>query len=203
MTYYRGEADPAYREYCAKIVSLQKRFSQEDRERIVREFLSEGLNAKEVSMAQLYSDELLKGKPLEQEQGPSISETMANGSSEDVIRIFNHAVSAIDYQRYPITDEASCRAYMQVLLLGAAMLPQVEVHNALGRSDMEVRVGSRHWVFEFKYSKQNSIASGLLRKAVDQIKSRQYGHFSSDEELIRIALVFSGESKSFIAWEKI
>ena len=45
MTYYRGEADPAYREYCAKIVSLQKRFSQEDRERIVREFLSEGLNS--------------------------------------------------------------------------------------------------------------------------------------------------------------
>ena len=77
MTYFRDSTDPAYREYCAKIVSLQKRFSQEDRERIVREFLSEGLNAKEVSMAQLYSDELLKGKPLEQEQGPSISETMA------------------------------------------------------------------------------------------------------------------------------
>ena len=49
MTYYRGEADPAYREYCAKIADLKNRFSQQDRDRIVREFLSEGLNAKEVA----------------------------------------------------------------------------------------------------------------------------------------------------------
>ena len=49
MTYFRDSTDPAYREYCAKIVSLQKRFSQQDRDRIVREFLSEGLNAKEVA----------------------------------------------------------------------------------------------------------------------------------------------------------
>ena len=49
MTYFRDSTDPAYREYCAKIVGLQKRFSQQDRDRIVREFLSEGLNAKEVA----------------------------------------------------------------------------------------------------------------------------------------------------------
>ena len=49
MTYYRGEADPAYREYCA-ITGLKTRFSQQDRERIVREFLSEGLNVKEVAI---------------------------------------------------------------------------------------------------------------------------------------------------------
>ena len=49
MTYFRDSTDPAYREYCAKIVGLQKRFSQQDRDRIVREFLSEGHNAKEVA----------------------------------------------------------------------------------------------------------------------------------------------------------
>ena len=42
MTYFRDSTDPSYREYCAKIVGLQKRFSQQDRARIVREFLSEG-----------------------------------------------------------------------------------------------------------------------------------------------------------------
>ena len=30
MTYFRDSTDPAYREYCAKIVSLQKRFSQQE-----------------------------------------------------------------------------------------------------------------------------------------------------------------------------
>ena len=49
MRCFRDSTDPAYREYCAEIVALQKRFTQEDRNRIVREFLSEGLNAKEVA----------------------------------------------------------------------------------------------------------------------------------------------------------
>ena len=49
MTYFRDSTESAYREYCAKIVGLQNRFSQHDRDRIVREFLSEGLNAKEVA----------------------------------------------------------------------------------------------------------------------------------------------------------
>lgn len=42
MTYFRDSTESAYREYCAKIVGLQNRFSQHDRDRIVREFLSEG-----------------------------------------------------------------------------------------------------------------------------------------------------------------
>ena len=49
MTYFRGSTESAYREYCAKIVGLQNRFSQHERDRIVREFLSEGLNSKEVA----------------------------------------------------------------------------------------------------------------------------------------------------------
>lgn len=49
MTYFRDSRDPVYREYCASIVRLQKRFSQEDRDQTVREFLSEGLNAKEIA----------------------------------------------------------------------------------------------------------------------------------------------------------
>ena len=40
MTYFRDSTESAYREYCAKIVGLQNRFSQHDRDRIVREFLS-------------------------------------------------------------------------------------------------------------------------------------------------------------------
>ena len=156
-----------------------------------------------ISMAQLYSDELLKGKPLELAPEPSISEVLARGSCEDVIRIFNRVVGAIDYKRYPISDEASCRAYMQVLLMGAAMLPRVEVHNALGRSDMEVHVSKRHWIFEFKYAKNDNNVSELLDQAVEQIQNKQYGCSSSENEVIRVALVFSSKKRSFTAWKKL
>ena len=56
---------------------------------------------------------------------------MAGGSLDEIVSRFNDAVHAVDYLRYPISDEATCRAYLQVLLIGAAMIPHVEVHSAV------------------------------------------------------------------------
>ena len=154
-----------------------------------------------LSMAQLYSDELLKGNQLEDPQGPMISDIMATGSTEEVVKAFNRAVNAIDYQRYPIIDEASCRAYLQILLIGAAMMPSVEIHNAHGRSDMEVQSGSRHWVFEFKYASTDSEVETLLTKAIEQIRSQHYGEQVLDKKLIRVALVFNAKERQFTAWQ--
>ena len=155
------------------------------------------------SMAQLYADELLKGEPLRQPGTPSIAETMSDGSLDEVVNQLNRAVQAIDYHRYPIVDEASCRAYLQVLLIGAAMLPRVEVHNALGRSDMEVEVGQRHWVFEIKFAKIDSKVITLLNEAIQQIESRQYGSQHSNLQLLRVALVFSETERRFVAWKEV
>ena len=154
-----------------------------------------------LSMAQLYADELLRGLPLEQPQDPMISDIMAHEDTRTVVEAFNKAVSAIDYQRYPIVDEASCRAYLQVLLIGAAMIPRVEVHNALGRSDMEVEVGNRCWLFEFKFAQKSSEVETLLNRALSQIQARRYGEISDGKELIRVALVFNTEERRFSAWK--
>ena len=155
------------------------------------------------SMAQLYSDELLKGKPLEQPKEPLISDILSNGNTQEVVEAFNRAVSAIDYHRYPITDESSCRAYLQVLLIGAAMLPHVEVHNALGRSDMEVQTGNRLWVFEFKYAKDDSKVDTLLNEGVKQMETLRYGEQHPTQEIKRVALVFSGTKRMFVAWKQV
>ena len=156
-----------------------------------------------VSMAQLYADELLKGKRLRKQGQPSIRDVLSEGSTDEVIEQLNHVVQAIDYQSYPIVDEASCRAYLQVLLIGAAMMPRVEVHNALGRSDMEVQAGTRHWVFEFKFANDDAKTKSLLNAAIEQIKTRRYGAQSPNQELIRIALVFSSKQRKFTAWQQI
>ena len=155
-----------------------------------------------VSMAQLYSNELLKGQRLLPAGPHSINKVMSEGSLEEVVAELNAVLRAIDYQRYPIKDEAGCQAYLQVLLIGAAMLPRVEVHNALGRSDMEVLSGKRHWIFEFKYSRTQDQVQPLLAKALRQIQNRQYGEMRGASELIRVALVFSQEKRQFVAWQK-
>ena len=156
-----------------------------------------------VSMAELYADELLDGKRLQKLGEPSIAEVLANGCVDDVVKQFNFAVNSIDYQRYPIVDEASCRAYLQVLLIGAAMLPQVEVHTAHGRSDLEVNAGKRHWVFEFKYMRKGESEENVLNEAVNQVTTHRYGQTTGSHTLKCVALVFSEERRSFVAWKEI
>ena len=81
------------------------------------------------------------------------------------------------------------------------MLPRVEVHNALGRSDLEVEIGTRHWVFEFKFAHRNSQVQSLLSQGLEQLKANRYGKQSTLNELIRVALVFSEEDRKFTAWQ--
>lgn len=83
------------------------------------------------------------------------------------------------------------------------MLPKVETHTALGRSDLEVESGSRHWVFEFKYSQNGEDAGKLLEEAANQIRSRRYGETPHGKELIRVALVFDGRRRQFVRWARL
>ena len=155
------------------------------------------------SLAQLYSTELLKGKALEAPDDPLVSEVLANATPHEVVELFNRVINAIDYQRFPITEESTCRAYLQVLLIGAALIPHVENHTALGRSDLEVEVGDRHWVFEIKFAKTQDEVPSLLQTAVTQVKERRYGQTLNNKKLLRVALVFNAQTRQFEAWEEI
>lgn len=155
------------------------------------------------SMAQLYADELLQGNPVRPAGRPSIGRVLDSGTLEEVVESFNFAVNAIDYKDYPIADEASCRAYLQVLLIGASKLPYTEVHTALGRSDLEVEAGDRYWVFEFKYAAEGADARKLLSQGVEQVKSRRYGETAHGKELIRVVMVFDASVRKFVLWESV
>lgn len=152
------------------------------------------------AMAQLYASELLQGRPLRKPGEPLVSAILATGTLDDVAAQFNKTANMLDGQRYPIRDEATCRGYFQVLLYGAAMIPQVEVHSALGRSDLEVDSGNRRWVFEFKFARPKDDPAALLKEGLEQIRSRRYGESPRETELIRAALVFSEEERRFVAW---
>ena len=81
------------------------------------------------------------------------------------------------------------------------MLPSVEVHNAFGRSDLEVEAGDRLWVFEIKCACESKEVDGLLREAVEQMGSRHYGSKRSGKKVIRMALVFDVSERGFSAWK--
>ncbi len=155
------------------------------------------------SMARLYIGLLLKGKTAEQAGAENAAARLAKASPEEVFELFNRFFRSLDYQNYPVRDEASVRAFVQAFLAGAGLDPKAEVHNFRGRSDLEVRAGHRLWVFEFKVARAGESAEAGLREAVEQISSKAYGLQHGGLELIRMALVFSTEEKQFVEWAKV
>ena len=155
------------------------------------------------AMAQLYTEQLLAGLTIEQAGGENIPLILAEENAQSVFHLLKRLFASIDYLSYPAKEESSVRAFVQILFTGAGLEPRVEVHNNKGRSDLEVRVGNRHWVFEFKYCREGENSEKLLQGAVEQIQSRHYGEHSSTGELIRMALVFSEKERQFVKWSEV
>lgn len=155
------------------------------------------------SMAQLYADKLLSGVPYTPRDNVRLETVLAHRTAGDVVDRFNDVINAMDYQRFPIVDEASCRAYLQVLMMGADMVPRVEAHSALGRSDLEVEAGNRLWVFEIKFARNTSQVNDLLQEAVEQMQMKRYGQGPHVKELIQLALVFPASERRFVVWQQV
>ncbi len=158
----------------------------------------------ESSLAMLYASELIKpGASIMRDNSLTAEDFLSSYAVNEVISYFNEIFNAIDYNRYPIVDEASCRSHLQMLLYGSGIASIVEKHSALGRSDLEFSVGSRYWVLEFKYARSDESVPILLKEAVSQIESKQYGPAICQKTLIKVALVFSEVKRQIVAWKQL
>lgn len=155
------------------------------------------------AMAQLYLRLLLDVKLAGQVGAGAIVAVLSEESAESVFHILNRLFASIDYKNYPVRDEASVRTFVQVYFSGAGLEPKVEQHNAHGRSDLEVKVNNRRWVFEFKVVCEGQSQELKLQEATDQLISRQYGRQYETDELMRVALIYSINDRRFVKWAAI
>lgn len=154
-----------------------------------------------LSLGALFSSELIGNQQSAKSDLAFWERLLANASLDEIVRSFNRVFQRIDFLRYPVKDEAGCRSHLQMLFIGAGLEPATEVHNAHGRSDLELDAGRRHWVFELKFAAHTAQAQEALKAALEQIESRRYGEASlGGRELKRAALVFSAEERRFAAW---
>lgn len=152
------------------------------------------------AMAKLYAEKLLGGKCHEASDRTTLTELLASGSLDQIVERFNCVFNSIDYQQYPIADEATCRGYLQVLMMGADMVARVEVHTAHGRSDLETTAGNRCWFFEIKFARSQQQQEQCLSEGIAQVKDRRYGQTVDDDTtLMRAVLVFSEQRRQFVA----
>ena len=92
----------------------------------------------------------------------------------------------------------------QMLLYSLSLRPEIEVHYARGRSDLEVEVCNCRWVFEYKYSVDGQNLHQLLEEAKSQIIDRRYGQSPNhSQETIYVAAVFDGSQRRIGAWAEV
>ncbi len=121
---------------------------------------------------------------------------LQRGTAEDIVYLFNTVLSAVSYDKYPITDESVLRALLQLYLIGKNHDVRVEQHNFKGRSDLIVNFDRRRIVIELKFSKDGSDTDRLLQEASAQLSSREYGTENlGSKELLGIACVFNGAAE--------
>ena len=119
---------------------------------------------------------------------------LEQGSTNDIISLFNSVLAALSYDKYPVNDEPTLRALLQVYLLGKNHDVRVEQHNSKGRSDIIVNFPKRRVVLELKYTDKASNEQKKLDEAEKQIIEKGYGLENlGDRELLQIACVFNGD----------
>ena len=90
-----------------------------------------------------------------------------------------------------LQSEAACRTLLQALFMQMEFPAQSEKSNWGGRSDHEVHVGDRVYVFEVKY---NQSADAALRQIRDQGYGRE--HLDADRTVTAVGLAFRRDLKT-------
>lgn len=70
------------------------------------------------AMALLYTGQLLSSKTVEQVGADNIAYRLATENPESIVHLLNCLFRSIDYQKYPVKDEYSLRAFVQVFFCG-------------------------------------------------------------------------------------
>lgn len=154
------------------------------------------------SMAQMYTEKLLGGKVPGQVGAGPIVEALSKEDLEFVVVVLNRFLSAIDYQKYLVKDEATLRAYVQVYLAAAGSGVEAEFEDDR-RKELKVKVDGREWIFDFRIVKALKDAS---EHNVDADKHMEKIHPRDQDDrrdTRKVRLVFSTEARQFVMWREL
>lgn len=158
-----------------------------------------------VSMARLYVEVILDKKAINRTGEGYLADHLERGDFRAFVEEVNRIILGIDYQAFPLTSETSCRSAVSIMVSSssASITARSEVHNAYGRSDLEIQTDKNYWVLEFKFCRKNCSPESLLEKGIRQIKERHYGEQQATNKLLRGVLVFSEEQRQFSHWSQL
>lgn len=157
----------------------------------------------EEAMATFYSERLLEGRSIPEVGAGEIREVFEQGRVDEAVTLLNRIFLNIHYAPQPVRDEATCRNYTRLMLVGAGLRVSVERSNDLG-----VFAGRYHWVLKLKFLSRTEEENCrkpecLLDEALAQLREKCCGlQYGGEEKQIRALLVFSEQRWEFVLWRK-
>lgn len=149
-------------------------------------------------MAGMYLQLLLE-KTIEQAGVTNFADRLVKDDDETLVRIFNRLLETVDYEAYSIEDAKSVLAVIQVAMISVGLSPVIKVIGKEG-SALEAHAGRRTIVFALEYCQTGYDAEQLLKDAVRQLERSSSGKRSGENEVLKLALVFSKSDKRITRW---
>ena len=114
--------------------------------------------------------------------GSQLWRSLKEGDVGEAVRLYNTALSCIPYEDFTRQNESLYRSLFLMLLRGAGITANGEVHTHRGRSDVLVRFPERAVVLEFKLARGAGEVERLRAEGQRQIEEKGYAQpFAADD----------------------
>ena len=122
--------------------------------------------------------------------GSQLWRSLKEGDVGEAVRLYNTALSCIPYEDFTRQNESLYRSLFLMLLRGAGITANGEVHTHRGRSDVLVRFPERAVVLEFKLARGAGEVERLRAEGQRQIEEKGYAQpFAADDRACTIGVI--------------
>ncbi len=124
-----------------------------------------------------------------------------SGDIAGIFDLFNAVLcEGISSNARVFEDENTVRDFIYVQLPREGILKSREKCNVHGYSDMEIKTRTAKLVIEFKRMRKGFSQKAAMKKALDQLRTHDYGVTAEDIKLIQVGMVISPAQKKLVEY---
>ena len=119
-----------------------------------------------------------------------------------IFDLFNAALcKGVSSNAKVFDDENTVWDFIYVQLPRSGILKSREKCNVHGYSDMEIQTRTAKLVIEFKRMRKGFSQKAAMKKALDQLRTHDYGVIAKDIKLIQVGMVISPAQKKLVEFQ--
>ncbi|MBQ9566340.1 MAG: PD-(D/E)XK nuclease domain-containing protein, partial [Synergistaceae bacterium] len=132
--------------------------------------------------------------------GSQIWKSLKGHDIAKVVELYNVALAGIPYDDYADQGESWYRSLFLMLLRGAGITANGEIHTNMGRPDVVAQFPEQVIVLEFKYAKDSSEIDSKRTEGERQIQEKNYvtPYGGEERQITTAVIVIDGETRKAV-----